>query len=83
MKANHFEPVLRPNHQRSVADPAFIICLNRVSFICLYTCFCVAKCLIIFWSIHSSNNLFQEPILIGSCLFETRIVMNEFDHHIA
>ena len=22
MKANHFEPALRPNHKRSVADPA-------------------------------------------------------------
>ena len=36
LKANHFEPALRPNHQRSVADPAVILCLNKVSFICLY-----------------------------------------------
>ena len=36
MKANHFEPALRPNHQRSAADPAVILCFNRVSFICLY-----------------------------------------------
>ena len=31
MKANHFEPALRPNHERSVV----ILCLNRMSFICL------------------------------------------------
>ena len=36
IKHNHFEPALRPNHQRSVADPAVILCLNKVSFICLY-----------------------------------------------
>jgi len=36
MKANHVEPALRPNHWRSVADPAVILYLNRVSFIRLY-----------------------------------------------
>ena len=40
MKANHFEPALRPNHLRSEPDPAVILCLNRVSFICLYLFMC-------------------------------------------
>ena len=40
MKANHFEPALRPNHWRSVPDPAVILCLNRVSFICSYPFMC-------------------------------------------
>ena len=40
MKANYFEPALRPNHQRSMADPAVILCLNRVSFTCLYLVMC-------------------------------------------
>ena len=40
MKANHFEPALRPNYQRSVADPALILCLNRVSIICLQLFMC-------------------------------------------
>ena len=40
MKAKHFEPALRPNHWGSVADPAVILCLNRVSFICLYLFIC-------------------------------------------
>ena len=38
--ANHFESALKPNHQRSVPDPAVILCLNRVSFICLYLFMC-------------------------------------------
>ena len=33
-------PAVRPNHERSVADPAVILCLNRVSFICLFLFMC-------------------------------------------
>ena len=40
MKANHFEPALRPNHYRSVPDSAVILCLNRVSFVCFYLFMC-------------------------------------------
>ena len=40
MKANHFEPALKPTQERSVADPAVILCLNMVSFICLYLFMC-------------------------------------------
>ena len=29
MKANNFEPALSPNHQRSVAVPAVILCLTE------------------------------------------------------
>ena len=40
---------------------AVILCLNRVSFICLY-CLCVTKCLTIFWSIHRTSG---EKILLA------------------
>ena len=34
VKANHFESVLRPYHERSVPNPAVIVCQNRVLFMC-------------------------------------------------
>ena len=48
-------PVVLFLARAAVPDPAVTLCLNRVSFICLYLFMC-HKCLTIFWSIHSSNN---------------------------